>query len=246
LTSSLLETADLLVRTACEETFIVAAMPPFLVTPKTVVIDPGHGGIGRVGGSDGNHAVTPSGVLEKDMTLQLALLVETELNNFGGSRINVVLTRRTDINLGLAARAHVARDNNADIFLSIHFNGFDGRARGVATHVRRPGAGNVNLADDRALAQRIQDTVFNAIHRRDAGTRDRGVRQEIGLGVLSDPALGNTAASHPCRACLLEVEFIDVPAVDVLLNTGISAPLVRREIAKAISDGILADLAAHP
>ncbi|MCP5119880.1 MAG: N-acetylmuramoyl-L-alanine amidase, partial [bacterium] len=134
----------------------------------------------------------------------------------------------------------------ADVFLSIHFNAFNGRARGVATHVRRPGAGNVNLADDRALAQRVQDAVFDAIRRRDAGTRDRGVRQLIGLGVLSDPALGNTAASHPCRSCLLEVEFIDVPAVDVLLNTGPTAPQVRREIAAAISNGILADLAAHP
>jgi N-acetylmuramoyl-L-alanine amidase len=224
----------------------MAAMPPFLVTPKTVVIDPGHGGIGSIGGSDGNHAVSPSGVLEKNMALQLAFLVETELVNFGGSRINVILTRRTDVNLSLAARANVARNNNADVFVSIHFNGFDGHARGVATHVRRPGAGNVNLADDRALAQRIQTAVFNAIFRHDAGTRDRGVRQLIGLGVLSDPALGNTVASHPCRACLLEVEFIDVPAVDGLLNSGPTAAQVRQDVAAAISDGILADLAAHP
>jgi N-acetylmuramoyl-L-alanine amidase len=224
----------------------MAAMPPFLVSPKTVVIDPGHGGVGSVSGSDGNHAVSPSGVLEKNMTLQLALLVESELKSFGGSRINVILTRRTDTNLGLAARANLARGNNADVFVSIHFNGYDGVARGVATHVRRPGAGNVNLADDRALAQRIQTEVFNAIFRRDPGTRDRGVRQLIGLGVLSDPALGNTAANHPCRSCLVEVEFIDVPAVDALLNTAATAPQVRREVAAAISAGILADLAAHP
>ena len=221
----------------------MAAMPPFLVNPKTVVIDPGHGGVGRVGGSDGNHAVTASGVLEKNMTLQMALLVEAELVRFAGSRITVLLTRRTDVNLSLAARANVAMDNNADVLLSIHFNGFDGRARGVSAHVRR--TGNVNHADDTAFAERVQQAVFNAIRRRDPATRDRGVR-EMQLGVLSDAAQGNTRASHPCRSCLLEVEFIDVPAVDVLLNTGPDAAQVRREVAAAISNGILADLAAHP
>ncbi len=224
----------------------MASMPAYLVQPKTVVIDPGHGGVGRVGGSDGNHAVSPSGVLEKDMTLDFAFLVENELRRFAGSRIHVYLTRRTDINLGLAARAHVARRHHADVFLSIHFNGYDGHARGVATHVRRPGAGNVNLADDRALAQRIQTRVFDAIHRRDPMTRDRGVRAQIGLGVLSDPALGNAPGHHPCRSCLLEIEFIDVPAVDRLLNTDANAPRMRREIAVAIRDGILEDLAANP
>ena len=74
---------------------------------------------------------------------------------------------------------------------------------------------------------------------------NRGVHQS-NFGVLADDALGNTRASHPCRACLLEVEFIDVPAVDLLLNTGPLADLNRIEIATAISDGILADLAAHP
>lgn len=47
----------------------------------TVVIDPGHGGTGSIGGSDGNHAVSPSGVKEKDLTLILANLVRSELQN---------------------------------------------------------------------------------------------------------------------------------------------------------------------
>ena len=68
----------------------------------------------------------------------------------------------------------------------------------------------------------------------------------MNLGVLDDTALGNTSANHPCRACLIEVEFIDVPAVDALLNTGPNADQVRREIAAAIKNGILDDLAVHP
>jgi N-acetylmuramoyl-L-alanine amidase len=211
----------------------------------TVVIDPGHGGTGNLGGSDGNHAVSPSGVKEKDLTLILANLVKAELQSAaaaGGHTINVVMTRTGDVNLSLAQRANVARTNHADRFLSIHLNGFNKVTRGVETYVRRA-QDNVNLADDKRFAGNIQSSVFNAIKSADTGTHDRGVKEEK-FGVLNDAALGNTSGGH-CRACLLEVEFLDVPAVDVLLNTGPNATAVRGQIAKAISGAIINDL-VHP
>jgi N-acetylmuramoyl-L-alanine amidase len=209
----------------------------------TVVLDPGHGGTAAIGGSSPNNAIAiPSGRLEKDMTLELVELVERALRR-DAPDVKVVLTRQGDENLGLADRARCARNNGADRFLSIHFNASEGHvARGVETHVRRSSE-NVNFAEDVAFARRVNDSVFVALRRRDAGTRDRGIK-ESGLGVLSDAELGNTAGSHRCRACLLEVEFIDVPAVDALLNTGVDAPQVRQEIAEAIVAAILADLAA--
>jgi hypothetical protein len=57
-------------------------------------------------------------------------------------------------------------------------------------------------------------------------------------------SLGNTSGGH-CRACLLEVEFLDVTAVDVLLNTGPNATAVRSDIAKAVAGAIINDL-EHP
>ncbi|HEV7744641.1 MAG TPA: N-acetylmuramoyl-L-alanine amidase [Pyrinomonadaceae bacterium] len=74
----------------------------------TVVIDPGHGGTGNLGGSDGNHAVSASGVKEKNLTLILANLVKTELQSAaasGGHTLNILMTRTTDVNLSLADRA---------------------------------------------------------------------------------------------------------------------------------------------
>ena len=47
------------------------------------------------------------------------------------------------------------------------------------------------------------------------------------------------------RGCLVEVEFIDVPAVDTLLNIGASSPAVRADICKAIAGAILEDLIAN-
>lgn len=213
----------------------------------TVVIDPGHGGTGNLGGSDGNHAVGPtSGVKEKELTLILANLVKSELQNAaatGGHTINILMTRTTDVNLRLADRAHVARTNHADRFLSIHLNASDQHnARGVETYVRQA-VDNVNLSDDRRFATKIQNAVFNAIKARDGLTKDRGVK-EAKFGILRDDSLGNTAGGH-CRACLLEVEFLDVAAVDVLLNSGPNATAVRSEIARAIADAIIDDL-EHP
>ena len=208
----------------------------------TVVIDPGHGGTTSVGGSGANHATSASGILEKTMTLTMGTLVREALAaaNADGHEITVVMTRTTDVNLGLAARANVARDNGADLFLSLHYNGFDRAARGVETFVR-PASANVNFAADIAFASKVQARVFQAVKARDSGTRNRGVK-ELRLGVLEDGALGNTAAAHPCRAALLEIEFIDVVAVDRLLNTGANAATVRVEIANAIRDAILEEL----
>ena len=211
----------------------------------TVVIDPGHGGTGSIGGSDGNHAVSPSGVKEKDLTLILANLVKSELQAAavaGGHTITILMTRTGDVNLSLADRAHVARTNRADRFLSIHLNAFNGVTRGVETYVRRA-QDNVNLSDDKRFATNIQNAVFHAIKSVDPATNDRGVKEKQ-LGVLRDDSLGNTSGGH-CRACLLEVEFLDVPAVDVLLNTGPNATAVRSDIAKAIAGAIINDL-EHP
>ena len=208
----------------------------------TIVIDPGHGGTGTVGGSDGNHAVSVSGVKEKNLTLDFATLVKTELHNAaasGGHTLNVILTRTADVNLSLANRAHVARSNRADRFLSIHLNAFNGVTRGVETYVRRA-QDNVNLEADRRFARRIQSAVFDVIEGFDSGSNDRGVKEER-FGVLNDASLGNTNGGK-CRACLLEVEFLDVPAVDALLNTGPNASAVRQSIAQAIAKAIIKDL----
>jgi N-acetylmuramoyl-L-alanine amidase len=89
-------------------------------------------------------------------------------------------------------------------------------------------------------ASKIQKAVFDAIKARDTLTKDRGVK-EAKFGILRDDSLGNTTGGH-CRACLLEVEFLDTPAVDVLLNTGPNAAAVRSEIAKAIAGAIVNDL----
>jgi N-acetylmuramoyl-L-alanine amidase len=215
--------------------------PPIRAT-GVIVLDPGHGGSKTEGSSSPNNAQSPSGVLEKNLTLEIARLVRDALEARRPS-LRVEQTRTTDVNLGLEARARRARDAEADIFLSIHFNGFNGAARGVEAHVRPKAAGNVNHDADRRLAERVSHAVHAALVEFDPATPLRGVK-ESNLGVLRDDWLGNSPAQAPTRASLLEIEFLDVPAVDRLFNTGPSAEQVRHRVAEAISTALIQDLEA--
>ena len=215
--------------------------------PKVIIIDPGHGGNVEVGGSSANNATSASGVPEKVMTLQMAFLFRTELIRVAseaGLDIEIFLTRERDENVGLMQRANLARRKKADRFLSLHFNGFNGRARGVETLVSPRGI-NVNFASDHRFATKVQKAAFNAIYSRDAKTTDRGVKEQK-LGVLNDLALGNSRSDSRCSACLLELEFIDVKAVDYLFNLSPDRSAFKQQIAKEVVSAILADILANP
>ncbi len=211
-----------------------------------VVLDPGHGGRDRIGGSSPNNATSASGVLEKTMTFDMAKGIRKHLNrmtaDLPGSNVKVHLTRSGNTNLGLSDRAEIASSKGADVFLSIHFNGFNGSARGTETLILSAANGNINEAEDRALAQCVQNAMFSAIKQFDAGARDRGVKDNQRLGVLNDISLGNTRGDTPTRACLVEIEFIDNPIVDELLNTGPDANAVNNAIASAIATALLDSL----
>jgi N-acetylmuramoyl-L-alanine amidase len=93
-----------------------------LPAPKTIVLDPGHGG------GDPGKINEKLKINEKTFTLDVALRVKKLLETAG---FRVVLTRDEDEALDadkaadLAKRAAVANANRADLFVSIHFNALD-------------------------------------------------------------------------------------------------------------------------
>ena len=92
-----------------------------------IVVDPGHGG------KDGG-AKTRKGVLEKEIVLSFAEYLATAL--IGSGRFDVILTRTSDKFVPLKERVKIARDNDADLFISIHSDSFprDRRVRGTAIY----------------------------------------------------------------------------------------------------------------
>lgn len=78
--------------------------------PMIVVIDAGHGG-------KDPGARSPSGILEKNITLATAKALGTELRRRGH---RVYLTRENDTFIPLRGRVKIAQKHKADLFISIH------------------------------------------------------------------------------------------------------------------------------
>lgn len=87
-----------------------------------IAIDAGHGG-------HDPGAIGPAGTMEKVIALQVAHRLRTEFNGLEGFR--PILVREDDRFLPLRDRVRFARENDADLFLSIHADAFHNpRARG--------------------------------------------------------------------------------------------------------------------
>src|SRR5256885_10160455 len=156
-----------------------------------VVIDPGHGGSSPIGGSSPNNAKGPNGLLEKNLTLDLAQRVASLITSMGSAK--VILTRTTDTNLALIDRAKVAKDNNAAVFLSIHLNGWtDPNVDGTEVWI----APNAN-----SQSQAFATTLLNYLVAV-TGVRNRGV-QVKDFGVLKRDRHALDTAT-----CLAEIAFL--------------------------------------
>ena len=147
---------------------------------KKIVIDPGHGG--KDGGTTGTR-----GTLEKELTLETARHLFDKLRAAGA---DVTLTRQRDKYLNLPYRVNVANEQNADAFISIHYDSTkDRNVRGLTTYFYYPW--------QKELAVNIHSAVIDETKMNDRGARfgDYYVIREnnkkavlIELGYLSNPA----------------------------------------------------------
>ncbi|MBS4217044.1 N-acetylmuramoyl-L-alanine amidase [Bacillus sp. FJAT-49711] len=147
---------------------------------KTIVIDPGHGG--RDEGAAG-----ANGTLEKGLTMNASLLLSEKLTTAG---FNVVLTRSSDDYVSLQDRAELAYIENADVFISLHFDSIeDSTVHGHTTYYY--------YDSEMKLADTVHNHISNAINISDRGVRygDYYVLREnqqpsllLELGYLSNPA----------------------------------------------------------
>jgi N-acetylmuramoyl-L-alanine amidase len=217
----------------------------------TIVIDPGHGGTTTVGGSSPNNAISVSGVKEKKLTLDFCTILRDEIVSQAASAsqtVNVVLTRTTDVNVAIKARARVAFNNRAKLFLCIHFNGGVPAARGVETYFRDASNGNSNLNDDIDFATKVQTSLFTSLKALDPGAKDRHVKPDTdsgpgSLGVLRDSDLTAPGTNLACRSAYVELEFITNNAVEALLISGPNALANRKKVMADLARTIRAYMA---
>jgi N-acetylmuramoyl-L-alanine amidase len=211
-----------------------------------IVIDPGHGGH-----DDGT--IGPTGVLEKDVVLDIALrlaaLVQTRLG------AEVVLTRSDDTFVPLTERTAIANEHKADLFLSIHANSSPApsvsgtetfllnlnSSPGAIAVAARENAGsdksvgelrdlvqsiaqNDKIAESQNFAAVIQSAIFTQAAKSNAAARDRGVKKA--------PFVVLIGARMP--SALAEIGFLSNPRDEGNLNK----PDYRQKIAESLYRGI--------
>ncbi|WP_299212017.1 N-acetylmuramoyl-L-alanine amidase [uncultured Tateyamaria sp.] len=191
-----------------------------------IILDPGHGGTpppSEIDGSSWNNAVGPNGSLEKMVTLDVAKRAKSILETRGHS---VQLTRNTDVNLGLRARAAVAKNAAAPVFVSIHFNAFrGGNAQGTETFVHR----SSGSAASRSLCRAVQANMTAALGLRDRNAGHPGGVKRGSFGVINPVNHASNTA-----AVLHEVSFMDMADEEARLQSA----AYRTKIATALADGI--------
>jgi N-acetylmuramoyl-L-alanine amidase len=216
-----------------------------------IVIDAGHGGhdTGTIG---------PSGLMEKDLCLDVALRLGKMIEE-GLPGAEVVYTRSDDTFIPLEERTNIANNAKADLFISIHANSSpDSSARGVETYYLNfsPSseamavaarenamaqnnvhdlesliqriARNEKIEESRELASDIQDSLANRLQRVNKSIRNRGVRKA--------PFVVLIGANMP--SVLAEISFISNPADEAAL----AKPDGREHVAEGLYKGIEAYL----
>jgi N-acetylmuramoyl-L-alanine amidase len=169
---------------------------------KTVVIDPGHGG------KDSGAISQITGQKEKDLTLDVAKRVRSQLPDF-----KVILMRDDDTFVELDERARRADLHPDAMLVSIHFNSGPSPIRGPETYFWR--------VDSHGMAVRLQKAMAAVCP---SQTGNRGlVRRRIRL--TRNPRI-------PC--VLVEGGYISNPQESVLIQT----PAYRQKLASAIAGAI--------
>lgn len=164
----------------------------------TICIDPGHGDW-----DDGATGV--DGALEKNINLNVSLKLGKLLQNAG---FNVVYTRNSD-NLSLSddemenlcERVNISKENNADLFISIHCNTTDESSsyKGIETWY------NPKDSNNEVFANLVQTELSNLNY-----TQDREIKSDSELVVLS---------KNDTPSILVELGFLSNPSDEKFLNS---------------------------
>lgn len=212
-----------------------------------IVIDAGHGGhdTGTIG---------PSGFMEKDLCLDVALRLGKTIQQRLPSA-EVVFTRADDTFIPLERRTEIANEAKADLFISVHANSSeDHHARGIETYylnftgssdamevasrenalsdngvhdlqdIVKKIANNEKIEESRDLAAMIQDSLSKRMENLNRGDRNRGVRKA--------PFVVLIGADMP--SVLAEISFLSNPSDEQWLKK----PENRQRVADGLYHGI--------
>lgn len=215
-----------------------------------IAIDAGHGG------SDPG-AIGPNGIQEKDVVLGITKELERLLDNEPGFYSKMI--RRRDIYLGLRARRDIARDKNADMFISIHADAFPDKAvSGSSVYVLSRGGASSAMAKFLSANENSSDKLGQVdLKGKDALltevlvdlAMDGKIQASASAGSFILREMGKVSklhSKHVGKAPFAVLKMPDIPSV--LVETGfisnpdearkLSKEAYQKTIARAVFDGI--------
>ncbi len=223
------------------------------VRPIIVAIDPGHGG-------EDPGAIGAAGTREKDVTLAIALALAKRVDRESG--LKALMIRDGDYYVGLRERIDKARENGADLFISIHADAFRNTgARGSSVYtLSHSGAssdaarwlanrensadrlGGVEVAgEDDLLATVLMDMTRNA-------TIEQST-QAAGSVLASLGRLGGVHKDDVQRADFAVLKSPDIPSILVetafISNASDERRLMDRQHQSQLAEAILAGVKAY-
>ncbi|ARU61099.1 N-acetylmuramoyl-L-alanine amidase CwlD [Tumebacillus avium] len=186
---------------------------------QVIVLDAGHGGVDP-------GAVSDSGVLEKEITLQVAMRVREYLQQAGAQ---VIMIREEDLDLApenlkgysrrksqdLKERARIIRESDATIFISLHCNAIpSAKWSGAQTFY------DTEFEDSKRLAEKVQGALGETV------VTDRSVKKREDIYLLKN-------ADKP--GALVELGFLSNPEETELMKSS----TYQKKLALSIYKGIL-------
>ncbi|MTI68585.1 MAG: AMIN domain-containing protein [Firmicutes bacterium] len=164
---------------------------------KLIVIDPGHGG------SDPGAISPTEHIYEKILTLKVAKYLKSELESLG---FNTLMTRDSDEFVGLYDRSDIANNNNADAFISIHFNAHDNpEIDGIQTLYCPAYYNEEKLGDNYPFAETVHNNLLETL-----GLFDRDIKRRPKLVVTRETKM---------VAALAELGFLTNPEDEKIITT---------------------------
>ena len=133
-----------------------------------IVLDPGHGG--------DDTGAQKHGAVEKDVVLAFSLKLRDKLNATG--RYKVLMTRETDAFVELNARREFAERHLASLFVAVHADYANSKARGATIYSLRESVSSAlqRSAKDEVANNVLSDTELAAVRKVDG---DVGTIREI-------------------------------------------------------------------
>lgn len=130
-----------------------------------ILIDPGHGG--RDLGASSPHKEP---ILEKNIALKTSRELAHALQKAG---YRVAMTRTSDTFIELQDRSHHANSIDADLFISVHFNGAKNpKAHGLEVYFYTDKANNLRHVSSKRFAKDCVDTLAHNLRMKKRGLKE--------------------------------------------------------------------------